>query len=284
MRKWTRRMLAWGLAMGVASGLTACDGPSPTSPRPSTAPTIRASMHAGRTQGPRPFRGSVTGVAMPGEACSATPPGILVTATGEGAVTHLGTVVLVQTACVSVPDFLPLVPSLVSLSAADGDRLDGTVTALEFRAGGFERITIHDGWESWGMASAVAPIGRPGPRGTSVRVRGVRGEGRRADEEPTQDHAAVAGMRYGGGHCCRGRPPERGPPPLWRRSQSWSASSPSGQAFTSPCVSWSSSSCLPPPRPPSPSGRTPPPRVARVPPPDPSPPSRWETCCRAATG
>jgi hypothetical protein len=49
----------------------------------------------------------------------------MITAMATGNVSHLGATTLVQTACVSVPDFLPLGPSFASLTAANGDRLDG---------------------------------------------------------------------------------------------------------------------------------------------------------------
>lgn len=129
------RIKRLGLAVLMA-GLTACDGAGPTALRDADATGKGADPLAGHVQGPRPLKGSVNGISMAGDPCI-DPPGVLVTATGHGTVSHLGATTLVLTACVSIPDFLPLGPSGVSLTAANGDQLDGIVTAVVFGSNGF---------------------------------------------------------------------------------------------------------------------------------------------------
>lgn len=144
-----------GLAGVVMVCLTGCDGYGPTAPAgPEPAGVesvagvsgIQAGALGARVQGPRPLRGSLDGAAVPGEPCSVNPPGLLITATAQGVVSHLGNTTLTQTACVSVSDFLPIGPSTAFLTAANGDRLDGTVIDVAFGPGGFDmQITIAGG-------------------------------------------------------------------------------------------------------------------------------------------
>lgn len=132
------RITRLGPAAVLTAGLMACDAAGPTAPRDSGLADVDGGVLASRIQGPRPLRGSLNGIGVPGDPCSAEPPGVMVTGTARGIVSHLGAATLVQTACLSVPDFLPLGPSVASLTAANGDRLDGLVTALVFRSDGFD--------------------------------------------------------------------------------------------------------------------------------------------------
>jgi hypothetical protein len=120
------RIARLGLATALAACLTACDGPGATAP--ADAPLRADGLVLGsRVQGPRPLQGSLAGASVAGDPCSADPPGIIVTATARGVVTHLGATTLVLLTCVSVPDFYPLGPSTIYLTAANGDRIEGTV-------------------------------------------------------------------------------------------------------------------------------------------------------------
>jgi hypothetical protein len=150
------RPCAFGLLTATTCLSLACDAPGPTAPRAADPTGFTASVQTSRVQGPRPLRGRLSGAATPGDPCSATPPGLLVAATAGGVVSHLGATTLTQTACVSVPDFLPIGPSFASLRAADGDRLEGTVVALDFRADGFDmEIEITGGTGRFAHASGA---------------------------------------------------------------------------------------------------------------------------------
>jgi hypothetical protein len=117
-----------GAAAVLAAGLAACEGTRPTAPSDTVAAGVDIGTLASRVQGPRPLKGSLSGAGgVPGGPCSVEPPGIMITATAQGQVTHLGATTLVLTACVS-PEFLPIGPFTVSLTAANGDRLDGMLT------------------------------------------------------------------------------------------------------------------------------------------------------------
>lgn len=137
------------VATALAPWLTTCGEGGPTGPSDVEAVRIAGiaeATPAGVVRGPRPLRGSLNGIAEAGDPCSVDPPGITITATGEGVISHLGTTTLVQTACVSVAEFLPLGPSVATLTAANGDRLDGLVTGLTFGATGFVmEITVSGG-------------------------------------------------------------------------------------------------------------------------------------------
>ena len=132
------RIARLALAVVLTAPLTACDGDGPAAPRDPGVAGGEPGALASRIQGPRPLRGSLNGTSEPGDPCSVDPPGILVTATGRGIVSHFGATTLVLTSCVSALDFLPLGPTTVLLTAANGDRLDGTVTAVMFGSDGFD--------------------------------------------------------------------------------------------------------------------------------------------------
>jgi len=122
-----QRLTGIGLAAALTACLTACYGVGPTAPAEGAFSESDVGILADRIQGPRPLIGSLAGASVAGDPCSAEPPGIMVTATAEGVVSHLGATTLVLLTCVSVPDFFPLGPSTIYLTAANGDRLDGTV-------------------------------------------------------------------------------------------------------------------------------------------------------------
>lgn len=93
----------------------------------------------------RPLRGRIEGAAVAGAPCSIDPAGVMITATGEGWISHFGTTTLLQTACVAVADFTPIGPSGASLTAANGDRLDGALVGLTGRPDGFEMQVVITG-------------------------------------------------------------------------------------------------------------------------------------------
>jgi hypothetical protein len=127
--------------------LTACGGPGPIDPADGVAEGVDVVVRAAMVQGPRPLKGSLNGTSVPGDPCSVEPLGMLVTATADGTVSHLGATTLMQTVCVSIPDFFPIGPSAALLTAANGDRLDGMLTGdLVFTPTGFDFvITITGG-------------------------------------------------------------------------------------------------------------------------------------------
>lgn len=121
------RIALLGLVPALAVCLAACDGSRVTAPADTAIRSVDTDVHAARVQGPRPLRGSLAGTSVTGDPCSVEPPGVTVIATADGVVTHLGATTLVLITCVSVPDFYPLAPSTIYLTAGNGDRLDGAV-------------------------------------------------------------------------------------------------------------------------------------------------------------
>jgi len=155
-----------GVALALALlGMAACDVDGPTGLPDDSANEAAVSGIGGVepavdvVQGPRPLTGAIAGIGVVGAACSASPPGAIITATAHGNVSHLGATTLVQNACISLVDFTPLGPSDVTLTAANGDELAGWVTGLVFNADGFDmQVTILSGTGRFSQAAGVYAV------------------------------------------------------------------------------------------------------------------------------
>lgn len=146
-----------GFAMAVALGLTACAADGPTGLDASRA-GVDANPQASQVQGPRPLTGNMDGIGVLGDPCSASPPGLTVIATGNGNVSHLGATTLQQTVCVDA-NFIPLGPSYVTLTAANGDRVEGVLTSLVFRSDGLDfDVAITGGTGRFAQASGTFAV------------------------------------------------------------------------------------------------------------------------------
>jgi len=142
-------MTRLGLTTVLASALLACGADAPTGipadgPDASVTDTELEPV-ASVLQGPRPLRGTLSGSSTLGSVCSTNPPGLLVTASGEGTVGHLGAAGLVQHICVD-QTFTPVAPSDITLVSANGDEVSGWVIGLAFRVDGFDMdVTVAGG-------------------------------------------------------------------------------------------------------------------------------------------
>lgn len=131
-----------GSVVVIVMGLVACDasdlmGPRSSQTNSATGPASDATLEAKVVQGPRPVRGVFVGSDAYGALCGEG-AGITVTSTGLGTLSHLGRTEMVQIMCFDPISYAVIGTSTWTMTAANGDQIEGVMTGFTFTAYGFD--------------------------------------------------------------------------------------------------------------------------------------------------